>query len=409
MRFINGEIFYDGAFRKGGFEVQGDRFGRIMISDDESGLEDCRTKQSPHADADTVCDLQGALVLPGLIDLHGHGNSGFDFSTCDLPGLQTMARYLAENGITSFAPASMTMPYEYLEKAFQNARALRDMQKAAAGKGNRMSRLVGINMEGPYFSYGKRGAQDPKYLRAPDIEEFRKLYESSGGLIKLVDVAPELDGAMDFIREAADFTVVSVAHTEADYETTCKAFARGASQMTHLFNGMPGIHHRNPGPVSAAYDTPKVYVELICDGIHIAPPVIRMVFQLFRGRVILISDALACCGMPEGHYQLGDQEITLQKNRCQSGESGIIAQGYRATLADGTLAGSASNVSDMLKNAVSFGIPLEEAVAAATINPARQLGIDTETGEIREGKKADFLVVSKDLELRQVYIEGNRL
>ena len=409
MRFTNANLFINGSFVKGSFEVRDGRFGRIKISDQDKrsgkltiaasgafrtgkkpqdGRNDAADRQGCLGISELL-DLQGCLVIPGLIDLHGHGNSGYDFSTCDLEGLKTMAGYLARNGITSFAPASMTMPYDRLERAFSNAASF----GTEGSKG--MARLVGINMEGPYFSRGKKGAQDPHFLKAPDYEGFRQLYDGCGGLIRIVDVAPELNGAMEFIRKASELCTVSVAHTEADYETVLEAFANGADQMTHLFNGMNGIHHRAPGPIGAAFDTPGIYVELICDGIHIAPSVIRMVFELFRGRVILISDALACCGMPDGRFLLGEQEVTLKD--------------HRATLADGTLAGSASNLFDMLRNAVSFGIPLEEAILSATANPARQLGVADELGSIEEGKKADFLICSESLQLEAVYMEGDRV
>jgi len=386
--FINACIFRNRTFENGTFEVLDDRFGKINTTFIPDNTEH----------RDNVIDLHGALVIPGLIDIHGHGNSGYDFSTCGPDGLKNMARYLAVNGVTSFAPTSMTLPYESLEKAFTNAMALKDLQDNAAAEAEypaeyaRMSRVIGINMEGPYFSYGKRGAQNPEFLRLPDIEGFEKLYKSCKGLIKLADVAPELDGAMEFIRHVSKYCTVSIAHTEADYSTVKKAFSNGAAHMTHLFNGMNSIHHRNPGPVCAAYDTPQVFVELICDGVHIAPPVIRMVFELFRGRVVLISDALACCGMPDGDYSLGDQKISL-KNK-------------HAALPDGTLAGSASNLFDMLKNVVSFGISPEEAIISATLNPAHQTGVEDEIGSIDEGKKADFLICSESLQLRSVYING---
>jgi len=395
-RFTNANIFLNGRFTPAAFDVEKGRFQNIHPASSQLSCPAPLTQETE------IIDLQGAFVIPGLIDIHGHGNSGYDFSTCGYEGLVTMARYLGTHGITSFAPASMTMSCDALAAAYQNAKKLHayQLQKECSDgcpeNTDIMSRLAGINMEGPFFSYGKRGAQDPSWLKAPDEEMFRKLMDVSGGLIRLVDVAPELKGAMTFIRNISRSfpeVTVSVAHTEAGYETVCEAFQNGAAHMTHLFNGMNGIHHRAPGPVCAAYDTPGVFVELICDGIHIHPSVIRMVFSLFPGRVILISDALACCGMPDGRFTLGDQEVTLKD--------------HHATLADGTLAGSASNLFDMLRNVVSFGIPLEEAVISATLNPARQLHLDHQIGSIGDGKKADFLICSESLQLLQVYIGGS--
>jgi len=392
MRFQNASLFTGDGFSAGSFEVQDGRFVNVTVDRNGSCRPDTAAAVKMTSPGAEAVDLQGALVLPGLIDLHGHGNSGRDFSSCDLDGLREMAAFLGKNGITSFAPASMTMSWEQIRTSHSHAARLFQLQK----KGTQgRSRIVGINMEGPFFSYGKRGAQDPVWLKAPDFPAFQSLYEECGGLIKLVDIAPELPGAMEFIRQASRLCTVSVAHTEADYDTVLAAFQQGASQMTHLFNGMNGVHHRAPGPVCAAMDTPGIFVELICDGIHIAPPVIRMVFTLFPERVILISDALSCCGMPDGTYELGGQKISLKDRH--------------ATLPDGTLAGSACTLFDMLQRTVSFGIPLTAAITAATRNPAIQLGIYEEVGSIAEGKKADFLICSESLQLMAVYIDGEKV
>ena len=380
MIFTNAHIYSDKmTFRDGSFQVQDGIFQKISFEE-----------TIPASAGETVVDLKGKLVLPGLIDIHNHGNSGYDFSTCDYEGLEEIAGYLGRNGITSFAATSMTMAYEKLEAAYHNAAKLYHRQQYGHLKA---SRLIGINMEGPYFSYGKKGAQDPKYLRLPDVEGFLKLYEESGRLICLADVAPELEGGMEYIRKISPICTVSIAHTEADYDTVCDAFACGATHMTHLFNGMNSIHHRKPGPVAAAFDTPGVFVELICDGIHIHPSVIRMVFQLFRGRVILISDALAACGKTDGRYELGEQIVTVK--------------GPYATLDDGTIAGSISNLYKMFQNAVKFGVALEDAIAACTINPAKQCHAAEMTGSITVGKYADFLVADRDLHLEKVYIQGD--
>ena len=216
------------------------------------------------------------------------------FADGDYEGLKKMARYLALSGITSFAPASLTLPYDVLEKAFATAKQLRN--EAPAGH----ARLMGIQMEGPYFSEKKKGAQNGAYLKNPDFEGFKKLYDGCDGLIRIADVAPELPGAAEFIEAAAKLCTVSVAHTDASYEDAAMAFAKGATQLTHLYNGMPGIHHRKPGVIPAAVECPKVRAELICDGMHIHPAAVRLAFAMFGGeRMILISDALRCCGMPD--------------------------------------------------------------------------------------------------------------
>ena len=375
MFYKNARIFCsDFQFRTGAFEVKDGKFGAVL----------------PKFVPEDAIDLQGATVIPGLIDVHNHGNSGADFSDGDYAGVKKMAKYLAKHGITSFAPASMTLPYDVLEKAFATAKQLHD----EAPEGH--SRLMGIQMEGPYFSEKKKGAQNGEYLKNPDFDGFKKLYDGCGGLVKIVDVAPELPGAAEFIDKAKDLCTVSVAHTDSDYEHARMAFQMGATHLTHLYNAMPGIHHRNPGVIPAASETPSVRAELICDGMHIHPASVRLAFAIFGGeRMILVSDALRCCGMPDGEYELGGQPVFLA--------------GGVAKLADGTLAGSATNLYDCMKNAILFGIREEDAVRACTYNPACSLGVQDQVGSIATGALADFIVCRSDYTGRRVFMGGKEL
>ena len=372
MNFQNAQIFTPAGFVRGGFTVRDGRFGELFSGERPDAL-----------------DLDGALVIPGLIDIHTHGNSGADFSDGDYEGLKTMAAFLAKNGVTGFAPASMTLPYEVLERAYKTARRLHD--EAPVG----CARLLGINMEGPFFSEKKKGAQNAAYLRAPDFEAFRKLYECCGGLVRIVDLAPELPGAADFAGRAASLCTVSAAHTDASYEEARAVYEAGATHLTHLFNAMPAIHHRKPGVIGAASENENVYAELICDGQHVHESAVRMAFKLFPGRICLISDALRCCGMPDGQYELGGQDVFLK--------------GGIARLSDGTIAGSAATLTQCLQNAVAFGIDRNEAIRAATLNPARQLGCADRVGSIAVGMHADFLICDESLELRSVYIGGRKI
>lgn len=372
MRYENGWIFADGRFVRGGFSVENGRFAHVL--------------ENVPGPAE---DLDGALVIPGLVDIHVHGCAGADFSDGDYAGLVRMARYLARRGVTSFAPASMTLPYDALDKAFHAAARLR-REGLADG-----ARLMGIQMEGPFLSREKRGSQNPAYLRLPDWDRFLRLYDAAEGLLRIVDVAPELPGAVEFTRRASEKCRVSVAHTAAGYDQAAAVFDAGATHLTHLFNAMSGIHHRHPGPIGAASERENVTAELICDGIHVHPSAVRMAFRLFPGRICLISDALRCCGMADGSYSLGGQEILL---------SGGVAR-----LTGGAIAGSAADLYQCMRRAVSFGVPREQAVWAATALPARVIGRESETGAIADGRAADFVICGGELEPEAVYLGGKRL
>ena len=334
-------------------------------------------------------DASGCYVIPGLTDLHFHGCVGEDFSDATPDGLQKMADYELSRGVTQICPAGMTLGEDQLTRICQNAAAHK--AKNAGG-----AELVGVNLEGPFLCKAKKGAQNEAFLHDPDPAMLHRLQQAAQGMVKLVTLAAEQPGALEFIRSAQeDGITVSLGHTTADYDTACAAYEAGARQATHLFNAMPPFTHRAPGVVGAAFDHPQVKVELISDGVHIHPSVVRAVFQLFgAGRVILISDSLRATGMPDGRYPFGGQEIEVHGNR--------------ATMADdpNTLAGSVSDLMACMRSAVSFGIPLHDAVRAAAVNPAQVLGIFDRLGSLDVGKTASLAILDQDLNLKDVFFRG---
>jgi len=334
-----------------------------------------------------VIDAEGLYVLPGLIDVHSHGACGFDFSDGNPEGLAKILAYEAANGITSYCPTSMTLPPQTLERAFA--------QICDAPQGRGYARLAGIHMEGPFLDPVKKGAHKKEFLIPPDIGLFREWNAQSKGLIRLVTLAPNLPGSMEFIRQFSNEVHISLGHTATDYRTAREAFAAGADHVTHLFNAMSPFGHREPGLIGAAAENEQCMAELICDGVHIHESMVRAAFRLFPGRIVLISDSIRAAGLSDGIYELGGQQVNVQ--------------GKHATLADGTIAGSVSNLFDCMRTAISFGIPAEEAVAAATANPAKSIGIYDIAGSLTPGKRADLLLVDKNWRLIKVFQAGEEL
>lgn len=355
-----------------------------LISEDD--------KKDDKEETDTVIDASGCYVIPGLTDIHFHGCDGYDFCDNDLEAYEKIAAFCLQNGVTSICPATMTMPKELLNGICETAAAFHSMQK----KGGRFSDgadLIGIHMEGPFISQAKKGAQNAAYICDPNEEDVERYLTLSGGLVKLISLAPELSNALPVIKKYKDKTAFSIAHTEADYACAKAAMDAGALHVTHLYNAMPPLHHRDSGVIGAAADTEHCYVELICDGLHISAPVVRATFRLFPDRVLLISDSMRAAGKPDGTYTLGGQDVSVHGNK--------------AVLADGTIAGSVTPLFSCMLTAVSMGIPLEKAVAAATIHPCRSVGMDRLYGSISPGKKAHLLLLDKEsLQIRQILKDG---
>lgn len=366
MIIKNGLVFQeDGTFRQQDLYVEN---GKIAAS--EAEITD-----------KTEVDASGLKVILGLVDVHSHGAFGHDFCDADPEGLKVILQYEKEHGVTSYCPTSMTLAKEKLLDIFATA--------AKIDESPELSRIIGVNMEGPLIDIKKKGAQAGDYIRVPDASFFRKCNEASGNQIKLVTLAPNVDNAFEFIEEVKDEVMVSIGHTTANYDCAKKAMDLGAKHVTHLYNAMPPFAHRDPGVVGAACDTPDCMVELICDGFHIHPSTIRTTFKMFgEERVVLISDSMMATGMPNGKYELGGQEVTMKD--------------HFAALADGTLAGSATNLFDCMKNAMKFGISEAAAIFAATRNPAKSIGVYDKVGSLTPGKFADMVLVDENYEIKQV-------
>ena len=379
MRITGGKVFASGAFIDADVVVEG---GRI------AALEPAGTPETAGGEGD-VLGVDGCYVVPGFVDIHFHGCMGADLCDAEPEALKEIARYEASRGVTSICPATMTYPEDRLSSIARIAAAFEPAEDEAS--------LVGINMEGPFISPDKIGAQNPAYVQRCDAGMLRRVQQEADGLVKLVDIAPEEPGAMEFISEVANEVRVSLAHTCTDYDTAREAFAQGARHMTHLYNAMPGLHHRKPGPIAAAWEAPEATVELICDGVHVHEAMARLTFGLFgESRICLISDSMRATGLEDGTYDLGGQDVTVRGNV--------------ATLADGTIAGSVTDLAACVQHAVTaMNIPLEQALTAATITPAKAIGIDAERGSLTAGKTADIVVLDANLNVKHIILRGKQI
>lgn len=392
MIIKNGLVFTlknRGSFEPLTIETEGDKIVRVIPADDTKDCTEAALSEKEFIDA-TDC-----YVIPGLVDIHFHGAMGADFSDGTTEALKTICKYELQNGITDICPATMTISQPEIEQVISSAVTFTQEQQAHAATAAKdldcfsdpvpssYSDVIGIHLEGPFLSPEKAGAQNPDFILPPDSLLIEKWLDMSQGLLRLMTVAPELPGALDCIKQFENKINFSMGHTTADYDTALAAIQAGANHITHLYNAMPGLNHRSPGVIGAAADSETCMVELICDGIHVAPAVVRSTFKLFGDdRVLLISDSIRATGMPDGTYSLGGQAVTVRNGK--------------ATLKGETIAGSVTNLYACMVNAVKMGVPLPSAIKASTINPCKSIGAEKTLGSIEAGKKAHLLLIDKE-------------
>lgn len=330
-------------------------------------------------------DLSGYTVLPGFVDIHIHGCAGYD--TCDgsVEAISHMAKHLASQGVTSFLPTTMTVPDDTLARTLASVNHFLSLE-------NKYSKVMGIHIEGPYLSPEKAGIQDTRYLQNPDVSSFMKWWEMSNKMIRIVDIAPELHGSMEFIRCVSPITTISISHTNASYETVMESFDNHASHVTHLYNAMASLDHRSPGPAAAVFENQMVTAELICDGLHVHPAMLRLACRLLgEDRTIIVSDAMRGAGCPDGKYLLGTKEVEVS---------------HKKTCYHGKMAGSVTSIPEEISFAKSIGIPWKQVIKSATINPARRIGQADKIGSIAVGKCADLVVMDSCDQIKMVFIDG---
>ena len=337
-----------------------------------------------------VIDAAGGYVSPGLIDVHCHGFMGWDASHGDLPELQSMSRRAARTGVTAWLPTTMTLDWPVLEGCFA---AIRRAQRDSLAPGWGGAQVLGCHAEGPFISPRRKGAQAEACIQRPDAEKLRPWAD----VIRLMTLAPEVDGATECIRAAREMGItLSMGHTDADYDQARAGIAAGVTHMTHTFNAMPPLNHRAPGPIGAALEDERVFCELICDTFHVHPALFSPMARQMPERLVLITDSIPAAGLPDGpHEQLG---VT------------VVVDGMRLRFPDGTIAGSALTLDQAVRNVLKHtGLPLHQVVNIASLNPARSIGADGQKGSLRVGRDADVLIVDGNFNVRRTFVRGREI
>ncbi len=367
MKIINADVFSEKhVFEKRDICIEGER----IVKEPRLG--------------DEVFDAEGLFAVPGFVDVHLHGALGADFCDGTEDAIERIAVYEASRGVLAICPATMTMEKERIKRALS-------CLSSYEGEG---ASVLGINLEGPFINKDRCGAQDPNFVLPFSDGLFDEFQEAAKGKIKLLDLAPECMDDMEDIGRLSKGVKISLAHTNCSYETAARAFSLGADHLTHSWNAMPGIAHRAPGPVLAAADA-GAYAEIIADGVHLHPAVVRLAYKLFgEDKVVLVSDSMSATGMPDGIYELGGQEVLVREGKAVlSNDENVIA-------------GSAADLYTCFKRAVKMGVPLEAAVRSASENPARSIGMEKDYGTLSPGSFANVLLLDRDLNIVKIVNKG---
>lgn len=367
--------------------------GSVFVKDGRIEAISTKSFNGRAENVDQLINLNGQSLVPGFIDVHVHGGGGYDAMRGCVEDIDGMSLFHAQHGTTSFLPTTLTADPLSIEKAI-------DSIVKTSENGTRGAEVLGVHLEGPFINEKRSGAQNLLYIREPSIEELDRYCEIAKGNIRLMTLAPEQPGAIEFIRHAFHKGVtISIGHSDATYHIVKQAIEAGANHITHLFNGMRPLHHREPGVAGTALMSDELAVELICDGFHIHPDLINYVFRTKSlEKIILITDAVSAAGQPNGdNYELGGLPCYMKDGQVRLKESN-------------DLAGSCLTMIEALRNALAFtGRPLQEILPTLTINPARQIGVSGRKGSIEIGKDADLIVLDDNIKLQATYVKGEEV
>jgi N-acetylglucosamine-6-phosphate deacetylase len=361
---------------------------------EEGQIVEVSSRLGKEAGSATLVDYGDAVLAPGFFDIHIHGGAGLDVMRASPPELPRLGKFLTTHGVTGYFPTTVAAPLDFTCAALERLADAIEAAQNDDGGASPQARPVGIHLEGPFLSHKRRGVHPPEYLVEPTLPIFERLWQAARGYVQMMTIAPESPGALEVIAEAARRNVcVSIGHSDAELPIAQAAVKAGARHATHTFNAMRPLDHRDPGIIGEVLTDDRLSADIIADGIHVAPSVVQLFLQA-KGieRAVLITDAISATGMPDGRYQLGPIEVDVKDGKCTSG---------------GSLAGSVLTMDRAVRNVTQFSRwSMKDAVRAATVNPARAVGLAGRHGALAKGAEADFVVLSPTGEVRKTVVRG---